>query len=144
MQKLKEPKYKHTEKTIMAWANQYESLRTYLSRLNSRHEKTAISIFDFADWAGKTPDQLLAMKNSYESLEVEKLLDKFVYSKVDIPESKKWLAVNAIKGFFRANYKQLQSQAGRMEYVLSKPQRLPTKQQRLALYKAAYNPRDRA
>ncbi|MCJ7559583.1 hypothetical protein MUO79_03060 [Candidatus Bathyarchaeota archaeon] len=141
MQKLK---YKYTEKTIMEWANQYESIKTYLSRLNSRKERAALSVFDFCDWADKTPDELLMLKSSHESLEAEKLLDKFVYSKVDMPESKKWLAVNATRGFFRANYKQLQSQAGRMEYVNAKPQRLPTKQQRLALYKAAYNPRDRA
>jgi hypothetical protein len=141
MQRLK---YKHTAKTIMPWANKYESLKTYLSRLNSRKARAALSVFDFCDWAGLNPDELLALKSSFESLEAEKLLDKFVYTKLDIPDSKKWLAVNAVRGFFRANYKQLASQAGKMEYVPVKPQRLPTKRQRLALYKAAYNPRDKA
>lgn len=141
---MQQLKYKHTAKTIMPWANKYESLKTYLSRLNSRKARAALSVFDFCDWAGLNPDELLALKSSYESLKAERLLDKFVYSKLDMPDSKKWLAVNAVRGFFRANYRQLASQAGKMEYVHVKPQRLPTKRQRLGLYKAAYNPRDKA
>jgi len=50
-----------------------------------------------------------------------------------------------VRGFFRANYRQLQAGAGRsMPYIQNESHTLPSKQKRLALFKACRNPRDQA
>jgi len=92
----------------------------------------------------RAPNELLALKSSFESLSAEKLLDKFVFSQVPLPDSTKWHVVQTVRGFFRQNYRALQPQAGEMEYEPKRPQRVLTKAQRLDLYRACYNLRDRA
>jgi hypothetical protein len=52
--------------------------------------------------------------------------------------------INNIKAFYRQNYRQLQSAAGRFEYNTKKCHKVTPKQDRLALFKACYNPRDQA
>jgi uncharacterized coiled-coil protein SlyX len=50
-----------------------------------------------------------------------------------------------VRGFFRANYRQLQAEAGRsMPYIQNESRTLPSKEKRLALFKACRNPRDQA
>lgn len=125
------------------WAYKFESVRTWLSKINGTKALRAQDFFHFCDFTGKNPDELLALKNSYESLTVKKLLDRFV-SEAKIPESPRWKSAIAVRSFFRCNYRQLQCEAGKIEYSQKKPPRVPSKKQRLELFKACYNQRDRA
>ena len=141
---MREQKYAYTITTILEqWANNYESTRTWLSKVNGVKRMRAYDFQHICEFAEKNPDELLALKDSFESLTVEKLLDRFVIES-RIPESLKWKTVIAVRSFFRCNYRQLQSEAGRMDYTVKKPQRCPSKKQRLELYKSCFNQRDRA
>jgi hypothetical protein len=137
-------KYAYTPKTVLEeWANNYASTRTWLSKLNGTKKLRALDLFYFCDWANLNPDELLSLKSSFESLDAERSLDRFVAEATEIPDSLRWKSTIAVRSFFRCNYRQLQSEAGKMEYVQQKPQRSPRKAQRLELFKACYNQRDR-
>ena len=91
------------------------------------------------------PDQLLDLKKDYNSLEAEKLLDSLANAKVIFPEKRKWHIAQCLRGFFRTNYRQLQAQAGRsMPYIQNESHTVPSKETRLAVFKACRNPRDQA
>jgi hypothetical protein len=137
-------KYTVTDKNVMPWTEKYPTVLNYLSKINSYRERAATDLYLFCEWAGKTPDELLAMKSSFESLEAEKLLDKFVYSKVAFPDTRKWQITMKVRGFYRANYRSLASSAGKMEYPPAKPQNAPSKKKRKAFFESCYNPRDEA
>ena len=135
-------KYEQTETTIMSWVAKHENVRVWLSKLNGAKRKRALSLWYYCDWAGLNPANLLALKNSFECLDAEKLLDKFILD-ADYPESLKWKSVLSAKSFYRCNYRQLQREAGKMDYYHVKSQRNPSKRKRLELYQACFNPRDR-
>ena len=139
-------KYGFTERTIIeGWAKNYECLMTYLGTLNNRQGNVALSIYHFCNFSGLDPNQLLELKKDYNSLEAEHLLDSMANAKVPFPEKRKWHVVMCIRGFFRANYRQLQAEAGRsMPYIQNESRTLPSKEKRLALFKACRNPRDQA
>ncbi|TFH24388.1 hypothetical protein E4G67_02035 [Candidatus Bathyarchaeota archaeon] len=65
-------KYTVTDKNVMPWTEKYPTVLNYLSKINSYRERAATDLYLFCEWAGKTPDELLAMKGSFESLEAEK------------------------------------------------------------------------
>ena len=137
-------KYKFTVGTVLeGWAVHYSCVQTWLQKLNGAVAHRAHLLFLFCDWAQKNPDELLALKNGYTSLDAEHLLDDFV-SHAQYPGSTKWNCVIAVRSFFRRNYRELQSEAGNMEYVSLKTQRLPSKEKRLQLYDSCFNQRDRA
>lgn len=73
----------------MQWAKKHSTVLNYLSKINSYRERAATDLYLYCEWAGKTPDELLALKSSFESLEAEKLFDKIVYSKVPFPDTRK-------------------------------------------------------
>ena len=136
-------KYGETATTIMSWVAEYDSVQVWLSKLNGAKEKRALSLWYYCDWAGKSPAELLMLKPNFENLDAERLLDKFVIC-TSYPESLKWKSVLAVRSFYRCNYRELQREAGKMEYYQSRPQRNPSKRKRLELYQACFNPRDRA
>ena len=139
-------KYGFTESTIIdGWAKKYEPVMNYLGKLNGRQGNVAMSLFHFCNFTGKDPIQLLELKKDYNSLDAERLLDSMANAKVPFPEKRKWHVVMCVRGFFRANYRQLQAEAGRsMPYIQNESHTLPSKQKRLALFKACRNPRDQA
>lgn len=139
-------KYGFTERTVIdGWAKNYDCVMNYLGKLNSRQGNVALSLYHFCTWSGLNPNQLLALKSDYNSLEAEKLLDSLANAKVIFPEKRKWHVAQCVRGFFRANYRQLQAQAGRsMPYTPGESHTPPTKKKRLALFKACRNPRDQA
>jgi hypothetical protein len=137
-------KYVYTRKTIIdQWASKFNSTRTWLSKLNGSKELRALDLFHFCNWTSKTPDELLAMKCSFENIDIEKLLDRFVME-ASLPESLRFRTSIAVHSFFRWNYRQIQNESGKIEYVQKRPQRSPSQAQRLELFKACYNQRDRA
>jgi uncharacterized coiled-coil protein SlyX len=137
-------KYTVTDKSVMSWAEKYPTVLNYLSKINSYRERAATDLYLYCEWSGKNPDELLALKNSFESLDAEKLLDKFVYTKLPFPDTRKWQLTMKVRGFYRANYRSLASSAGKMEYPPAKAQRAPSKQQRKVFLESCYNPRDEA
>jgi hypothetical protein len=98
-------------------------VQVWLSKLNGAKPSRALSLFYFCEWTGKSLDELLMLKSSFEDLAAEKLLDRFVVE-ADFPESLKCKTAQSVRSFLRCNYRQLQQEAGRMEYVLKKPQRV--------------------
>jgi hypothetical protein len=137
-------KYALTRTTVLdQWALKFTSVKTWLSKQNGTKASRALHLWYFCDWAGKNPDELLRLKSSYGSLDAERLLDMFV-AEADFPDSTRFKSSIAVRSFFRCNYKRLESEAGKMEYVVKKERRIPTREQRLRLYEACLNPRDRA
>ena len=136
-------KYSQTQRTIQPWINQHECIKIYLQRLNSNRERNGQYLYLYCEWANKTPEQLLELKTSYDNSDAEKLLDRFTITD-KFPESVKFTMINAVKAFYRTNYKQLQTAAGKFEYATQKCQGILPKEQRLKLYLACYTPRDRA
>lgn len=107
-------------------------------------------IYLYIEWAKQQkdgpadPDQLLQCKNGFGGTQAEKLLDSFTVSDVGLPDSQKFRTINAVRGFYRCNYRMLESQAGRFECSPVKNQRVIGKEQRFKLYKACYNPQAKA
>jgi hypothetical protein len=124
------------------WANKHEVVLQWLSKLQ-RKEKRARELWLFCDWAKKTPEELLALKENSNTLEAEKLLDRFVAERT-IPESMVWTSANSVRSFFAYHYRDLSKRAGVFVAEKVKPYRKPTKESLLKLWKAANNPRDRA
>jgi hypothetical protein len=137
-------KYSRNNSNIQPFIDQHECVRFYLQRLNANKARAAVFIYLYCEWADKTPEQLLDLKDSFESSEAERLLDRFTIAETDFPDSIRWNMINAVKAFYRANYRQLQSAAGAFDYVVKKSKGAPSKAVRLALFKACYTPRDRA
>jgi hypothetical protein len=137
-------KYTLTETEILEkWANEYPSVQVWLSKINGTRANRALRLYYFCEWSKKTPEQLLKLKQKPENLEVERLLDLFICSS-KMPESTIWNSVNAVKSFFRCNYRQLQRESGKIEYVPKKEQRRQDKDKRREIYQACFNQRDRA
>jgi hypothetical protein len=137
-------KYTVTDKNVMPWTEKYPTVLNYLSKINSYRERAATDLYLYCEWAEKNPDELLAMKSSFENLEAEKLLDKFVYTKLKFPETRKWQITMKVRGFYRANYRSLASSAGKMEYPPPKAQRVLSKEKRRKFFGNCYSPRDEA
>jgi hypothetical protein len=137
-------KYTVTDKNVMPWAEKYPAVLNYLSKINSYRERAATDLYLYCEWTGKTPDELLALKCSFESLDAEKLLDKFVYSKIPFPDTRKWQITMKVRGFYRVNYRSLTRAAGKMEYPPAKEPHIPSKQKRKVFFESCYNPRDEA
>jgi hypothetical protein len=136
-------KYRFTKNDVLQrWGYGFECVRVWLSKLNGAKATRVLNLFYFCDWAGKDPSALLELKSSFDSLDAERLLDRFVVES-PLPECTRWNSVLAVKSFFRCNYKQLQPEAGKIDYVQVRPQRSPSKQSRFELYRACFNQRDR-
>lgn len=107
-------KYSITEKTIQPWIDQHECVQLYLQRLNANKQRTAQYLYPTANGQTKH-EQLLELKNTFENSDAEKLLDRFTIVKTQFPDSAKFTIINAVKAFYRTNYHQLQSAAGKFE-----------------------------
>jgi hypothetical protein len=138
-------KYRFTNSTVInAWALKYPSVRTWLSKLNGKKPEKALQLFHFCEWSKLDPEQLLAKKEDPRSLEAERLLDRFILE-APLTDSTRFCCSISVRSFFRCNYRQLQSQAGKMDYANKKSPKKPDREKLLRLYQeGCYNPRDRA
>jgi hypothetical protein len=137
-------KYLFTPSTVLeGWAFKFPAVQVWLKKLNGTKAHRAYLLFLFCDWAKKDPEELLKLKSDCNSLDAERLLDDFIV-KAEYPECTRWNCVTTVRSFFRCNYRALQAEAGRMEYVGKRAQRTPSKEKRLALYESCFNQRDRA
>jgi hypothetical protein len=138
-------KYAYTQKNILeAWAMQYPSVRTWLAKLNNAKPCRALKLYYFCDWAKLDPELLLTLKEEPRNLAAELLLDKFI-AESPYPECTKRNVSISVRSFFRCNYRELQHEAGKIDYVPQKPYRKPDHEKLLRLYRdGCYNQRDRA
>jgi len=137
-------KYPFTVRNVLdEWASHHLSVLNWLKKLNGAKANRAYLLMLYCDWAKKVPDELLSLKSSYEARDAEGLLDRFV-TECPYPESTVWNCVNAVRSFYRCSYRELQREAGRMEYVAKRTPRTPGREKRMLLYENCFNPRDRA
>jgi hypothetical protein len=141
---MKPHKYAQTQKTIQPWIEQHPIIQNYLQRLNANRTRVAVYLWQYCEYANKTPEELLALKNDYNNVEAEQLLDKFIIAKSELPDCTKSNIINAVKGFYRVNYKQLQAQAGKFEYTPKKNKTITPKDKLIKIFEACYSPRDKA
>ena len=137
-------KYEKTMSEALEWANGWPSVRRWLGKLQRKGVR-AQYLWLFCDWAKLDPDELLALKSDFNDHKAEVLLDEFVSDEsIEYPNSVKWNCINAVKSFFRENYKDLARACGKIYLKKVKPWRKPTKRDLLKFYKAARNSRDRS
>jgi integrase len=109
-------------------------------------ELSALSLYHFSKWAGKTPTELLAMKKDPSSLKIEKLLDKFVATPEDVlgmTNAQKFLRTNAVKSLFKHNYVNIARAAGAIQLGKKKDYNKLSKDGLRKLWNWTQNPRDR-
>ena len=131
------------------WANQYPEVTRWLTKLQQK-EQSALSFYQFCQWAHKTPPELLALKEKDASVSpapniVEKLLDDFCGNvSADFTNSEKYLSAIAVKSFFKWNYRDLAKASGVVNLEKVKPYNKQSKEDFRRLWNFALNPRDRA
>jgi hypothetical protein len=107
-------------------------------------ELNAFRLYQFCQWAKKTPDELLAEKKRDPSANtVEKLLDKFC-SLEEYRNALKYQVSIAVKSFHHWNYYDLAKAAGAIVLEKKKEYNKLSKEGLRKLYNRARNPRDRA
>lgn len=129
------------------WAKNQPHVLTWITQYGSVEQRKfqAHNLWIFCESVKMNPNELLALKDNPASLKAERLLDSFVANEdLDIPNSVKRNAVNCVRAFFAAHYKDLAKRAGRMDLEKVKPYRKPTKEDLRKLWDACYNPRDRS
>jgi len=128
---------------IELWASKYPEVMAWLPKIQAK-ELSALSLYHFCKWAGKTPTELLAMKQDIRSLEIEKLLDKFVAIPDDVLSNvKKFLRTNAVKSFFKHNYVDIARAAGAIQLVKTKDYNKLSREGLRKLWTWAQNQRDK-
>ena len=133
-----------TEKEVMAWAEKHPLVKSWLAKVQTPEHRGYLFAM-FCDWTGKSPEELYALKDDPKSLEAEYLLDRFVADKeAPFTGSVKWGVIQAVKSFFSHNYRDLAKKSGKIIVPKKRPERKPTKEELVKLWKACYTPRDRA
>ena len=133
-----------TEKEVAAWAEKHSLVKNWLAKVQTPEHRGYLFAM-FCDWSGLTPEELYALKDDPKSLEAEYLLDRFVADEeAPFTESVKWGIIQAVKSFFSHNYRDLAKKSGRIIVTRKRPQRKPSKEELVRLWKACYTPRDRA
>ena len=133
-----------TEREVMAWAEKHPLVKNWLAKVQQPEHRGYLFAM-FCDWSGLSPEELYALKDDPKSLEAEYLLDKFVADEeAPFTKSVKWGIIQAVKSFFSHNYRDLAKKSGKIIVPRKRPERKPTKEELVKLWKACYTPRDRA
>jgi len=138
----KKRKYEVTCKEASEWANNYERVRVWLSRLQEKAQN-AWNLWLFCKTVGKDPNELLALKDDPKSRDAEYLLDNFVADE-QLTNSIKVKVAISVKSFYKHNYRDLAKASGQISFIKKGPYRRHSKEELLRIYRATQNPRDRA
>jgi hypothetical protein len=135
------------DNVLTLWASKYPEVIRWLTKLQVK-ERNALALYNFCQWANKTPTELLALKAQDASVNpppnlVEKLLDDFVASDA-FTNIQTFQGSIAVKSFFKWNYTDLAKAAGAVTYENVKPYNKLTKEGLRKLWTFALNLRDRA
>jgi len=139
-----------TRKNVLElWASEYPEVTRWLTKVQKK-EASAYNFSRFCEYVGKTPSELLALKEKDMTTNppqnvVEKLLDDFCGNlKADFTNAEKFNTSIAVKSFFKWNYRDLARASGIVSLEKVKPYNALTKEILRKLYDRARNPRDRA
>ena len=137
-------KYELTIGEALQWAEQYPSVRIWLSKIQ-RKKESAWHLWLYCKLMGTDPTKLLALKDDPKSRDAEYMLDNFVAEeKSGLTGSVKVKVVIAVKSYFKWNYRELARASGQITFVKQKPYRKHSKEELMKIYRATQNPRDRA
>jgi hypothetical protein len=131
------------------WASKYPEVTRWLAKIQQK-EAGAYNLYRFCEYVGKTPSELLALKEKDLTITpqpntVEKILDDFCGdAKADFTNAEKFNTSIAVKSFFKWNYRDLAKASGNVDLNKVKPYNALTKEVLRKLYDRARNPRDRA
>lgn len=129
------------------FAQKYPETKRWLRKIESpvtRNNYTR-SLIRYCETTEKTPIELIELKRNSKDHDAEDLLDEFVESaqKTGYPNSLIWGIAISVKSFFKWNYQDLSSGAGKITLVKVKSYRVPDKETLLKFLEgAAY--RDKA
>jgi len=127
---------------IYAWAENIPEVKSWLTKIQSK-KAGAFDLYRFCEWAHKTPTELLALKDNPSSKAAETLLDNFI-TESEFTNAVTFNLVNAVKSFFKWNYRDLARASGSIELIKVKPTNLPNKANLRKLRDWCQNPRDRS
>lgn len=127
---------------IERWASRYPKVMTWLSKIQ-RKKMSAWNLYRYCKAVGKTPDELLALKEDTKSRDAEYLLDDFV-RKSPFTDSVTYVISTAVKSFYKYNYSSLEKASGMIPPEKKKPYRKHSKEELMKIYRSTQNPRDRA
>ena len=126
---------------IEKWANKYPKVMTWLSKIQ-RKKMSAWHLHRYCQTVGKTPDELLTLKENTKK-DAEYLLDNFIATS-PFTNSVTYNITTAIKSFYKHNYCSLERASGMITQEKVKPYRKHKKEELLKIYRSTQNPRDRA
>ena len=124
------------------WARKHPKVMMWLSKIQ-RKKMSAWNFYRYCKTMGKTPDELLALKEDTKSREAEYLLDDFV-GRSPFTDSVTYVITIAVKSFYKYNYSSLEKASGMIPPGKKKPYRKHSKEELLKIYRSTQNPRDRA
>lgn len=127
------------------WANEFECVgEIWIPKYHNEHRKIQNSrlLMRYCKFVQKTPDQLLKLKEDHYCRHAELLLTRYYNTSKDT-YSTKFATVNAVKSFFRSNFRDLHSDTVKMVYRKENYNEV-TKEKLTKLYRFCTNPRDRA
>ena len=128
---------------LESWAAKHEEVEIWLGKLQ-RKAANAFDLYRYCEWCGKTPTELLSLKDNPASKEAERLLDVFVNSKLPLKDTVKFRMTVTVKSFFKHSYRHLEPAAGVMQLDKVKPTNKPSKENLRKLWNYALNPRDKS
>jgi len=129
---------------IEEWANLYSPVVRWLGKLQKK-QRSAYRLWQFCNWCKLNPDELLKLKKDPSSKEAEMLLDRFVAEEAEgFTNSVKVNISSTVRSFFKHNYCDLSSSAGKIDLEKVKPYHRPTQAELRKLWLSCYNPRDRS
>lgn len=129
---------------IPLWANKYPEVTRWLGKLQKK-EANAWFLWRFCTWAKKSPTELIALKDNPADRSAEQLLDDFVDARTpEFTNPVKWNTVNAVKSFFKHNYRDLAKACGVFTLIQQREHKKPRKEDLKRLWDYAQNFRDKA
>ena len=134
---------KITQKNVIEkWAKDFPCVMLWLSKIQHK-DKKAHYLWLYCIDTKLTPEKLLALKEGLQSKKAEMLLDTFLMHTA-YSNSQKYNISIVVKSFYKHNYCSLERAAGNVTFEKQTPYRKHTKDELLKIYRATFNPRDRA
>jgi hypothetical protein len=126
------------------WAKKFPEVERWLGHVQKK-EDNAYNLYRFCNYVGKSPIELLALKDSPASKDAEKLLDDFCRGDIlGFTNSQQYVTSISVKSFFRWSYVDLAKASGIVNLQKVKPYHALTKEKLRKLWVWALNPRDKS
>jgi hypothetical protein len=146
---------------IEAWLLSFDCGKTWFNTISSVKTKDMYSkdMKQYCDAVGKTPDELLKLKpnlfeiaqmmqkgvaGSESEFQAENLLNNYLYNTPDVTDHIKVSILCAVKSFYKANWRELNSNVGKALSLPEPEKRTPKLQDVIKMEEAMVYQRDRA